>query len=244
MTPHNRAEKGDFAKTVLMPGDPLRAKFCAENYFDDPRLVTDVRNQLGYSGFYRGMPISVMSSGMGGPSAGIYSYELFTEYDVDNIIRIGTSAGLQKNMEVGDLVLALTCSTDGAWAKQYSLKGTFAPCVDFSLLEKALEAVRERVFPFHAGMIFSSDYFSSYNALGEGEWKSFAFMGALAQDMETMALYSNAMYTHKRALSILTMTDNVVTGKSFRDEERMEGNRRMIEVALETAYKVYEDNER
>lgn len=241
MTPHNRAAKDDFARTVLMPGDPLRAKFCAENYFDEPRLVTDVRNQLGYSGFYRGMPISVMSSGMGGPSAGIYSYELFTEYDVENIIRIGTSAGLQENMEVGDLVFALTCSTDGAWAKQYNLKGTFAPCVDFTLLEKGLEAVREKKFPFHAGMIFSSDYFSSYNALGEDEWKSFADMGALAQDMETMALYSNAMYTHKRALSILTMTDNVVTGRSFRDEERMEGNRRMIEVALETAYKVFKD---
>lgn len=243
MTPHNRASKGDFASTVLMPGDPLRAKFCAENYFDEPRLVTDVRNQLGYSGFYRGMPISVMSSGMGGPSAGIYSYELFTEYDVKNIIRIGTSAGLQENMEVGDLVFALTCSTDSAWTKQYNLKGTFAPCVDFTLLEKGLEAVREKKFPFHAGMIFSSDYFSSYNALGEDEWKSFADMGALAQDMETMALYSNAMYTHKRALSILTMTDNVVTGRSFRDEERMEGNRRMIEVALETAYRVYKDEE-
>ncbi len=241
MTPHNRARKGDFARTVLMPGDPLRAKFCAESYFDEPRLVTDVRNQLGYLGFYRGMPISVMSSGMGGPSAGIYSYELFTEYDVENIIRIGTSAGLQENIEVGDLVFALTCSTDGAWAKQYNLKGTFAPCVDFKLLEKGLEAVREKEFPFHAGMIFSSDYFSSYNALGEDEWKSFADMGALAQDMETMALYSNAMYTHKRALSILTMTDNVVTGRSFRDEERMEGNRRMIEVALETAYKVFKD---
>ncbi len=241
MTPHNRAGKGDFAKTVLMPGDPMRARFCAENYFDEPRLITDVRNVLGYSGFYRGMPISVMSSGMGGPSAGIYSYELFTHYDVDNIIRIGTSAGLQENIQVGDLVFALTCSTDGAWAKQYNLKGTLAPCVDFGLLENALEAVREKGFPFHAGMIFSSDYFSSYNALGENEWKSFAAMGALAQDMETMALYCNAMYTHKKALSILTMTDNVVTGKSFRDEDRMEGNRRMIEVALETAYKVCND---
>lgn len=241
MTPHNRAEKGDFAPTVLMPGDPLRAKFCAENYFDKPRLVTDVRNVLGYSGFYKGMPVSVMSSGMGGPSAGIYSYELYTHFGVENIIRIGTSAGLQKNMEVGDLVFALTCSTDSAWAEQYNLKGTLAPCVDFSLLEKGIASAREKGFPFYAGMIFSSDYFSSYNALGENEWKSFAFLGALAQDMETMALYSTAMYTHKRALSILTMTDNVVTGKSFRNEERMEGNRRMIEVALETAYKVYKD---
>lgn len=244
MTPHNRANKGDFAKTVLMPGDPIRAKFCAENYFDEPRLVTDVRNVLGYSGYYKGMPISVMSSGMGGPSAGIYSYELFTHYGVDNIIRIGTSAGLKAYIDVGSLIFPLTCSTDSAWAKQYNLKGTFSPCVDFSLLEKAVSTARENGFPFYAGMVFSSDYFSSYNALGEDEWKSFASMGAIAQDMETMALYSTAMYTHKKALSILTMTDNVVTGKSFRDEDRMEGNRRMILVALETALKVYKENEK
>lgn len=241
MTPHNRANKGDFAPTVLMPGDPLRAKFCAENYFDEPRLVTDVRNVLGYSGFYKGIPVSVMSSGMGGPSAGIYSYELFTHYGVENIIRIGTSAGLQDYIEVGSLIFALSPSTDSAWAKQYGLRGTFSPCADFSLLEKGVASAREKNYPFYCGMIFSSDYFSSYNALGPDEWKSFASLGALAQDMETMALYSNAMYTHKKALSILTMTDNVVTGKSFRDEERMEGNRRMIEVALETAYKVYKD---
>lgn len=241
MTPHNRAQKGDFASTVLMPGDPLRAKFTAENYFDEPRLVTDVRNVLGYSGYYKGMPISVMSSGMGGPSAGIYSYELFTHYDVDNIIRIGTSAGLKPYIDVGSLIFPLTCSTDSAWANQYNLKGTFSPCVDFSLLEKAVSSAREKGYPFYAGMVFSSDYFSSYNALGEDEWKSFASMGAIAQDMETMALYSTAMYTHKKALSILTMTDNVVTGKSFRDEERMDGNRRMIVVALETALKVYKN---
>lgn len=241
MTAHNRAEKGEFASTVLLPGDPLRAKFCAENYFDEFRLVTDVRNVLGYSGYYKGMPVSVMSSGMGGPSAGIYSYELFTYYDVDNIIRIGTSGGLQDYINVGDLILPLTCSTDSAWAEQYSLKGTFAPVCDFSLLRKALLVLEERGYPFHAGMVFSSDYFSSYNALQDAAWKGFASLGALAQDMETMALYSNAMYTHKRALSILTMTDNLVTGKSFRNEERMEGNRRMIETALETAYKVYSD---
>ena len=238
MTPHNRAEKGDFAKTVLFPGDPLRAKFCAEHYFEKPRLVTDVRNVLGYSGYYKGMPISVMSSGMGGASAGIYSYELFTYYDVDNIIRIGTSGGLQKEIELGALIIALTSSTDQAWANQYSLHGTLAPCVSFSLLEKALECVKKMEVPYYCGMIFSSDYFSTYNALGPYEWKSFASLGALAQDMETMALYCNAMYTHKNALSILTMTDNCVTGESFKKEERMEGNRRAIELALETAYRV------
>lgn len=238
MTPHNRAEKGDFAKTVLFPGDPLRAKFCAENYFEKPRLITDVRNVLGYSGYYKGMPISVMSSGMGGASAGIYSYELFTYYDVDNIIRIGTSGGLQKEIPVGALILALTCSTDQAWANQYNLHGTLAPCVSFPLFEKALECVKKMNTPYYCGMVFSSDYFSTYNALGPDEWKSFASLGALAQDMETMALYCNAMYTHKNALSILTMTDNCVTGESFKNEERMKGNRKMIELALETAYEV------
>lgn len=236
MTPHNRAKVGEIAKTVLMPGDPNRAKFCAENYFDNPRLVTDVRGILGYTGTYKGMPVSVMASGMGAASIGIYSYELFTHYDVDSIIRIGTSGGLQPYIPVGALVLALTCSTDHSWASQYNLKGTLSPCVDYALLENAVECAKRDGRNFYCGMILSSEYFSSYNALGPDEWKSFAAMGALVQDMETHALYCNAMYTKKRALSILTMTDNVVTGESFKNEERMEGNRPMIELALETAY--------
>ena len=236
MTPHNRAQVGEFAKTVLMPGDPNRARFCAENYFENPRLITDVRGIPGYTGTYKGMPISVMASGMGAASIGIYSYELFTHYDVDSIIRIGTSVGLQDYIPVGGLVLALTASTDHSWASQYNLRGTLAPVVDYGLLEKAVEKAKEMKLPYWCGMIFSSEYFSSYNALGPDEWKSFARMGALVQDMETHALYCNAMYTGKRALSILTMTDNVVTGKSFKAEERMEGNRPMIELALETAY--------
>lgn len=235
MTPHNRAAIGEIAKTVLMPGDPNRAKFCAENYFENPRLVTDVRGILGYTGEYKGMPVSVMASGMGAASIGIYSYELFTHYDVDAIIRIGTSGGLQEYLPVGALVLALTCSTDHSWASQYNLKGTLAPCVDYPLLECAVESAKRLGRDYWCGMVFSSEYFSSYNALGPDEWKSFARMGALVQDMETHALYCNAMYTGKRALSILTMTDNVVNGKSFKDEERMEGNRAMIELALETA---------
>lgn len=242
MTPHNRAKDGEIAKTVLMPGDPNRAKFCAENYFENPRLVTDVRGILGYSGTYKGMPVTIMASGMGAASIGIYSYELYTHYDVDTIIRIGTSGGLQENINVGDLVLALTCSTDHSWASQYNLKGTLAPCVTYDLLETAVECAKRLKKNYHCGMVFSSEYFSSYNALGPDEWKSFAKMGALVQDMETHALYCNAMYTHKRALSILTMTDNVVTGASFKDEERMEGNRAMIELALETAYEDWRKN--
>ena len=236
MTPHNNAKKGEIARTVLMPGDPQRAKFTAENYFDNPVLVTDKRGILGYTGTYRGMPVSVMASGMGAASIGIYSYELYTHYDVDAIIRIGTSGGLQDYIPVGGLVLAMTCSTDHSWADQYNLKGTLAPCVDYSLFRTAVDCAERDSVPLWCGMVFSSNYFSSYNALGPDEWKSFASMGALVQDMETQALYCTAMYTKKRARSILTMTDNVVTGESFRDEERMEGNRPMIRLALETAY--------
>ena len=234
MTPHNRAKIGEIAKNVLLPGDPNRAKFVAENFFDDYKLVTDVRGILGYTGLYKGLEVSVMASGMGGPSAGIYSYELFTHYDVDKIIRIGTSGGLQKELKVGELVLAMSASTDSAWAHQYNLSGTLSPCPDVTLFTTALNKAKELDLNHSAGMVFSSDYFSSYNALGEDEWKKWARVGALVQDMETYALYSTAMYLRKKALSILTMTDNCVTGESFKNEERMEGNRNMITLALET----------
>lgn len=235
MTPHNKGNKGDFAKTVLLPGDPLRAKYVAEKFLDNARLVTDVRNVLGYTGTYKGVEVSVMSCGMGAPSAGIYTYELFTEYDVDNIIRIGTSGGLQADIPVGCLILSMACSTDSNYAKQYNLEGTLAPTADYSLLSTAVECVKELKYPYRCGMTVSSDYFSSYSACGEQHYNKFAQMGALATDMETIALYCNAMYTHKRALSILTMTDNCVTGESFKDNERMKGNERMIRLALETA---------
>lgn len=234
MTPHNRAKIGEIAKNVLLPGDPNRAKFVAEKFFDTYKLVTDVRGILGYTGKYKGVDVSVMASGMGGPSAGIYSYELFTHYDVDNIIRIGTSGGLQKELEVGELVLAMSASTDSAWAHQYNLNGTFSPCPDVNLFTTALNKAKELSLKHSAGMVFSSDYFSSYNALGGEEWKRWARVGALVQDMETYALYTTAMYLRKRALSILTMTDNCVTGESFEDDKRMEGNRNMITLALET----------
>ena len=238
MTPHNRAKIGEIAKNVLLPGDPNRAKSVAENFFEESRLVTDVRGILGYTGLYKGLEVSVMASRMGGPSAGIYSYELFNHYGVENIVRIGTSGGLQKSLSVGELVLAMSASTDSAWAHQYNLSGTFSPCPDITLFCSALKKAEELDLKHTAGMVFSSDCFSSYNALGEGEWKKWANMGALVQDMETYALYSTAMYLKKKALSILTMTDNCVTGESFKDEERMEGNRNMITLALETLVEV------
>lgn len=238
MTAHNRSGKSDIASVVLAPGDPLRAKLVAETFLEDARLVTDVRNVLGYTGFFQGKRLSVMATGMGGPSIGIYSYELFTEYAVDAIIRIGTCGGLQKQIGVGDLVVAMTASTDSAWAHQYNLKGTFSPCVDSTLLLSTLQAAKDERIPIHAGMVFSSDLFSSYNALGSDSWKAWARMGSLAQDMETYALYSTAAWTKKRALSILTMTDSCVTGKGLEDGERTSGVYPMIRLALLVAKEV------
>lgn len=238
MTPHNRASKADIAPVVLAPGDPLRAKLVAEHFLEDARLVTDVRNVLGYTGVYKQMPVSVLSTGMGGPSVGIYSYELFTEYGVDAIIRIGTCGGLQPSIAVGDLIAAMTASTDSNWAHQYNLKGSLSPVCDSNLLLRALAVAKKLEIPMHAGMVFSSDLFSSYNALGEDSWQAWARMGALAQDMETYALYSTAAWTKKHALSLLTMTDSCVTGQGFGDEMRTVGLYPMIEVALQVASEV------
>lgn len=238
MTPHNNGNKGDFAKTVLLPGDPKRAEYVAKNFLDNARKITDVRNVLGFTGTYKGVEVSVMSCGMGAASAGIYTYELYTEYDVDNIIRIGTSGGLQADIPVGCLILSMACSTDSSYASQYNLEGTLAPTADYGLLSSAVECVKELGFDYRCGMTFSSDFFSTYSACGKQHYDKFADMGALATDMETIALYCNAMYTHKKALSILTMTDNCVTGESFKDEERMQGNDKMIKLALETAVKI------
>lgn len=234
MTPHNRAQIGAIAPIVLAPGDPLRAKLVAERFLGSAELVTDIRNVLGYTGMYHGKRVSVVATGMGGPSIGIYSYELFTAYDVQAVLRIGTCGALQSTVAVGDLIFALTASTDSAWAHQYNLKGTLSPCCDATLLRLAMEKAKT---PSHAGMVYSSDMFSSYNALGPESWKSWARMGALAQEMETYALYATAAWTGKRALSILTATDSCVTGEGFADEDRMtmSGLFPMIELGLEIA---------
>jgi purine-nucleoside phosphorylase len=236
MTPHNRAEKGDMAKIVLAPGDPLRAKLVAEKFLEQSRLITDVRNVLGYTGLYRGKEISVLSTGMGGPSVGIYSYELYNEYDVEAIIRIGTCGGLSPEIGVGDLVFAMTASTDSGWAHQYNLKGTLSPCCDSEMLLSSLRIAKKKGFAVHTGMVFSSDLFSSYNALGSDSWKEWARLGALAQDMETYALYCTALHAKKKAFSILTMTDSCVTGNGLPEKERFTALSPMIETALETAW--------
>lgn len=233
MTPHNSAKLNDIAKTVLMPGDPKRAEYVAQEFLDNSKLVSSVRGIPCYTGTYKNVPVSVMASGMGGPSVGIYSWELFNFYNVDNIIRIGTCGGYSPDLEVGDLVIALTASTDSNWAAQYDLKGTLSPVCSTKLLLKTIEAANNLKYRHSEGMVLSSDYFSPYYYQGSNSWKSWASLGAIAQDMESYALYCNAMRAKKNALSILTMSDSCITGKSFKDEERMSGNAKMIRCALE-----------
>ena len=212
-TPHNSANIGDIAKTVLLPGDPNRAKFIAENFLQEVREVTAVRGITGYTGLYNGSPVTVMGSGMGGASAGIYSYELYAFYGVESIIRIGTAGGYKDSQEPGDLIFAVTACTDTNYAYQYELPGTFSPSCDFLLLKRATDYAASKNIRFEAGTILSSDMYSEYNAMGEKAWKKWAAMGCLAQDMETYALYCNAAYIGKKALSITTMVANCVNGK-------------------------------
>ena len=233
-TPHNSAVKGDFAKTVLMPGDPLRAKFIAETFLDEPRLVNNVRGVQGSTGTYKGVPVSVMASGMGMPSIGIYSYELFTQYDVDNIIRVGSAGALQKELKLGSIVAGMGACTNSNYAAQYRLGGTFAPIADFKLLSAAVESAKELGIEMPVGNLYSSDTF--YDASASSlKW---AEMGVLAIEMEAAALYCNAAYTKKRGLSICSVSDNIVTGEELSPEQRQTGFTNMMKLALETAMKM------
>lgn len=235
-TPHNSGKKGDFAPIVLMPGDPLRAKFIAETRLADARQVTCVRNMLGYTGKYGGKDVTVMASGMGAASMGIYSFEMFAFYGVEKIIRIGTCGGLTADIDVGDLVIAMTASTDSNYAHQYELEGSFSPCADFGLLEKAVLSARKRNIRHWVGGIFSSDLFSLYSALPpEKGWKKWAAMGCAATDMECYALYCNAAYLGKKALTLLTCSDSNVSRREMTPEERQTGLAAMFDVALDLA---------
>ncbi len=232
-TPHNAAQKGDIAKTVLMPGDPLRAKFIAETYLEQPICYNTVRNMLGYTGLYKGMPISVQGSGMGMPSMGIYSYELFHTYDADRIIRIGTAGGVCEDIHLRDVVIAQAACTNSAYASQYELPGTFAPIADYELLEAAVAAARKLQVPVRVGNVLSSDvlYYS-----GESHLKKWADMGVLATEMEAAALYMNAAEAGKQALCITTISDCPLRGESTTAEERQYSFLKMMEIALETAH--------
>ena len=230
-TPHNRAENGDFAKTVLMPGDPLRAKFIAETFLEDPRLVTDVRGMYGYTGTYQGRPISVMGSGMGMPSIGIYSYELYTQYGVENIIRIGSAGAMTAKLKLRDVVAAQAACTNSNYIAQFGMPGTFAPIADFELLETAVAIAREKGVRMPVGNVLSSDNF--YDA--SGKTMDWAKMGVLCAEMESAALYANAAYLGKRALSLLTISDSIVTGEELPAADRQTTFTQMMEIALGVA---------
>lgn len=231
-TAHNSAKAGDFAKTVLMPGDPLRAKYIAETYLENPRQVNAVRNMFGYTGTYKGKEISVMGGGMGMPSIGIYSYELFNFYDVDQVIRIGSAGAFQDNIKLMDVVIGMGACTDSNYAYQYGLPGTFAPIADYELLNRAVETAKRQGTNVVVGNVLSSDVF--YNAMSDVNdlWRD---MGVLAVEMEAAALYMNAAKAGKKALCMLTISDHLYTGESLSAEDRQLGFGKMMEIALELA---------
>lgn len=231
-TPHNAAIKGDIAKTVLMPGDPLRAKFIADNFLEDVVCFNTVRNMLGFTGTYNGKRISVMGSGMGMPSIGIYSYELFNFYDVENIIRIGSAGSLSEDVKVKDVIIGLGASTNSNFAMQYNIPGTFAPIADYGLVRKAVEVAEEKNIKTVVGNILSSDTFYGDDKEANEKWMK---MGILAIEMEAAALYMNAARAKKKALCILTVSDHILTGESLSAEDRQVTFKEMMEIALELA---------
>lgn len=234
-TPHIEADENGFAKTVLMPGDPLRARYIAENYLTDVRQVNGVRGMLGYTGKYNGIPVSVMASGMGIPSIGIYSYELYNFYGADNIIRIGSAGALSEKIKVRDMVFGMSASTDSSYALQYGLPGTYAPTADFGLLRLAAETADKLGYDYHVGNILSSDRFYNLAADANELWKS---MGVLAIEMEAAGLYMNAAKAGKRALAICTVSDHILTGESLSSQEREKTFTDMMTLALECAVKL------
>ena len=231
-TPHISAKLGDFAKTVLMPGDPLRAKFIADTYLENAVLVNNVRGVQGYTGYYKGKRVSVMASGMGQPSIGIYSYELFNFYGVETIIRVGSCGSFSPDLHVRDVVLAMGACTNGNYASQYNLPGTFCPIADFGTLEKAVAECKKAGVNFRVGNILSSDMF--YDDANSGmQW---AKMGVLGVEMESAALYCNAARAGKKALCICTVSDSFIyPEENTTAEERQTSFTKMMEIALAVA---------
>ncbi len=229
-TPHNSANKGDIAKTVLMPGDPLRAKYIAEKYLTDVKQFNSVRNMFGYTGKYNGKEISVMGGGMGIPSIGIYSYELYNFYDVDTIIRIGSAGGISDDVKMRDLVIGMGASTNSNYADQYNIPGTIAPIADFDLLRAAVETAEKKGINVKVGNVLSSDVFYNADPTFNDRWKK---MGILCVEMEAAALYLNAIAAGKKALCMLTISDHLYTGEALNADERQTSFHEMMEVALE-----------
>ena len=234
-TPHNRAMPGDLASTVLMPGDPLRSQFIAETYLEDRKLVNNVRGVQGYTGLYKGKPVSVMASGMGMPSIGIYSYELFNFYGVENIMRVGSAGAMNAKLKVRDIVLGQGACTNSSYGEQFGFRGHYAPIADYTLLRTAADVAEEMGLPYHVGNLFSSDTFYDDDPQASAAWMK---MGVLAIEMEAAALYMNAARAGKRALSICTISDHLLTGEVTTAEERQSSFGQMMELALETAIRL------
>lgn len=230
-TPHIAAKPGDFAETVLMPGDPLRSKFIAETFLENPVLVNNTRGVQGYTGTYKGKRVSVMASGMGMPSIGIYSYELFNFYDVKNIIRVGTAGVVRPDLKVRDIVIGQGACTNSNYVNQFDLPGTFAPICSYELLKKAVDAAEKLGVTPVVGNLYSSDAFYD-DSMGLSKWQK---MGVLAVEMEAAALYMNAARAGKNALAICTISDNPFTGEVTTAEERQMTFTKMMEIALEIA---------
>ena len=235
-TPHISAKKEDIAKTVLMPGDPLRAKFIAETFLESPVLVNNVRGVQGHTGTWKGVPVTVMASGMGIPAIGIYSWELYNFYDVDNIIRIGSAGAMRDDLKLMDIVAGQGACTDSNYAHQFELNGTFAPIADYTLLSNCVEAAKEKGIDMKVGNILSSDnFYSPSNCDDSTKWRD---MGVMAVEMEAAGLYMNAARAGKRALCICTISDHLYRSEALSSEERQLSLTQMIEIALDTAVKM------
>jgi len=234
-TPHNSAVAGDFAKTVLMPGDPLRAKFIAENFLENAKLVNNVRGIQGYTGTYKGVPVSVMASGMGMPAIGIYSYELFTQYGVENIMRVGSAGAMIPELKLYDIVLGMGACTNSNFGEQYELPGTFAPIASYKMLKTCADVATEKGIDVKVGNLFSSDVFYNDRTDVIEKWQK---MGVMAVEMEAAALYMNAARLGKNALAICTISDSLITHQETTPEERQNNFTQMMEIALETAIRL------
>ena len=234
-TPHISAKPGDFGKTVLMPGDPLRSKFIAENFLENPVLVNNVRGVQGYTGYYKGVKVSVMASGMGMPAIGIYSHELYNAYGVENIIRVGSAGAIQEHIKLYDLVIGQGACTNSNYASQFCLSGNYSAISSYELLSKAVKACEEKGARYHVGNLYSSDTFYCDDSTDAGKWMK---LGCLAVEMEAAALYMNAARAKKNALAILTISDSIVNKTETTPEQRQTGFIDMMEIALDAAIKM------
>ncbi len=231
MSTHISASKGEIAESILLPGDPLRAKFIAENYLDGARCYNEVRNMLGYTGTYKGVPVSVQGTGMGMPSIGIYSWELITEYGVKNLVRIGTAGSFHEDIKVRDIVVGVSASCDSSYVNSFGLPGRYAPGASYELLLKAAKASEKTGVKFRAGNIVSTDAFYDQRV---DWWRRWAEMNVMAVEMEAAALYMNAARHKANALAMVTISDHFVTGEATTSQERQETFTDMMKLALET----------